>query len=156
MQSAVQIQPHGWSLTAQYRLLFLGTGLLGLQTSAMEGPHLPLNPQDRLSFSWVFFRPFCFSPLKVFTPALLCHPNYLHRELHASHPSIPNTAQTEQRSKKHFPFVHFKQWCSHHGCKPLVNKTYRAKHPTLKKKKELIKKSKLNTRSVFIPLAPFN
>lgn len=122
----------------------------------MEGPHLPLNPQDRLSFSWVFFRPFCFSPLKVFTPALLCHPNYLHRELHASHPSIPNTAQTEQRSNKHFPFVHFKQWCSHHGCKPLVNKTYRAKHPTLKKKKELIKKSKLNTRSVFIPLAPFN
>lgn len=102
-----------------------------------------------------FFRPFCCSPLKVFTPALLCRPNYLHRELDVSHPSIPNTAQTQQRSNKHFPLVHFKQRCSHHGRKPLVNWTHRAKHLMLKKK-ELIKKLKLKTRSVFILLAPFN
>ena len=75
-----------------YHLLFLGTGLLGLQASAMKVPHLlPSNLQDRLSVHKP--TPFCFSPLTVCTPALLCHPNYLHGEVEASHWSMPNIAR---------------------------------------------------------------
>lgn len=116
----------------QYHLLFLGTRLLGLQTSAMEGSHLlPLNPQARLSFCGfldLFVSLEGFHSCSPLSPQL-----FTHRELDVYHSSIPNIAQTEQRPKKHFPFVHFKHWCSYHGCKSLVNWTYWAKHLTLKK-----------------------
>ena len=61
----------------------------------MEVPHLfPRNVQDRLSFH-KSSRPFCFSPLQIFTPALLCHPNYLHGAVDVSHLGMPNIVQIE-------------------------------------------------------------
>lgn len=70
-----------------------GEHLFGPQTSAMKGPQLlPVNLQNRLSFP-TSSRSSCFSPL--FTPALPCHPNYLHGEVEASHLGTPNIAQIE-------------------------------------------------------------
>lgn len=60
--------------------------LFGPQSSAMKVPQLlPLNLRNRLSLP-TSSRSFCISPL--FTPALLCHPNYLHREVEASHSQV--------------------------------------------------------------------
>lgn len=134
-QVLCKIISHGWSLTVSSisPLIFrdrtswatnLSYGRLSSSSTEPSGQALIFTDFLDLSVSLPWRFSLLLSSVTLFT----------HRELDVSHPSIPNIAQTGQRTKKHFPFVHFKQCCSHHGCKPLMNWTYRAKHHTLKKK----------------------